>query len=106
MDRYHILDLITNRSDQKSFHIASEKNIRIEFMNMNEEEKLGPLKYEGDIIITCYLGNFYLEGLDVELSELTQAIIPVGNCFEVRCQSEKGTIQIIWSPPFAKSTNV
>jgi hypothetical protein len=103
MDGYNISGLITNRLGQKSFHIASENHIRIEFLNMEKKEKLGPLKYDGDIIITCYRGRFDLEGLDVEMSELIQAVIPVGESLEVTCKSEIGTIQIIWSPPFAKA---
>lgn len=104
IQKYDIRALIFQRVSQKSYHIASEEHVRIQFMNMESGVQLGPLVYDGDVIVTCYAGKFSLhQGVEeVDMDELYQAVIAKGQKFSVHCHSEKGTIQLIWTPPRAK----
>lgn len=102
---YNIYDLINRRSDQPSYHMASEKHIRIEFHNFRLRGTLGPVRYKGDLIITTYKGHIGLEvdGVKVTLSNMDQAVVPEGHEVRLICEDEPTTVQIIWSPPFAES---
>jgi hypothetical protein len=56
---------------QKSFHMAAEKHVRIEFWNM-VGGAMTSFTYQGDTVLTCYAGVFRLESSTetVKLGEL------------------------------------
>jgi quercetin dioxygenase-like cupin family protein len=58
--------------------------------------------YDGDIVLTCYAGEFQLEvaANAVTLVELDQVVIPHGSPVTLACVSS-GTVQLIWAPPYA-----
>jgi hypothetical protein len=103
MEQFNIKDLISSRANQQSFHVVSEKNVRVEFRNMRAGETLEGFRYDGNVILTCYRGTFALEEENkrVMLQEMDQAVIPVSALMVIECLQE-GTLQIIWSPPFAQ----
>lgn len=105
MDHYNITDLIQRRADQASYHVSSERHIRVEFRNMSTGEKMGPFRYEGDLIVTCFGGAFSLsDGQNrCEMIDHEQAVVPEGATVELECR-EQGTVQIIWAPAHAKTT--
>jgi len=102
MERFNIADLMRTRVSQPSFHTASTRNVRVEFRNMRAEEKLGPLSYSGDLVVTCFRGRFSLnDGKEAcDAWELDQVVVPEKSRLEIDCV-EDGTIQVIWTPPFA-----
>jgi len=55
---YGLLEILQHRANQASFHVASEKAVRIEFMRFSKGQELGPIKFEGDIVVTCLEGIF------------------------------------------------
>jgi hypothetical protein len=101
---YGLQDVLRERTGQGSFHIASEKALRVEFMRFTGGDRLGPLNIGGDVVVTCLEGTFALGKDGVELAPLTQAVVPEGETFDLACRSEAGAIQIIWAPPFPRST--
>lgn len=98
---YQISDLLRRRTDQKSFHIASEEHVRIEFMRFERGQRLGPVRYNGDVVLTCFEGEFSLAGEQERFAALCQAVLPEGQSLDLTCHSEFGVLQLIWSPPFA-----
>lgn len=104
VERFNIRDVVRARLDQRSFHIASEKNVRIEFRNMVTGDKIDPFRYEGDLVLTCYRGSFAFGevGTSVDLVEMDQIVVPASTSVALQCTSN-GTIQIIWSPAFAQT---
>ena len=42
MEHFNIQDLLRARADQRSFHVASEQQIRVEFRNMMAGDMLEP----------------------------------------------------------------
>jgi hypothetical protein len=105
IERFNIQSLIRNRADQKSFHMAAEKYVRIEFHNMRRGDSLGPFAYQGNVILTCYRGAFRIETAadTVELAEFDQAVLPPGERTRLTSVND-GTLQLIWSPPYAPAT--
>lgn len=103
MEIYNIAEVIKKRFDQKSFHVASEKNVRVEFHNMKRNDCFGPLKFSGDAIITCYQGVFHFGEKGEEITESMQVIISCGEAINFQCRSDFGTVQIIWCPAFAQT---
>jgi len=105
IQRFNIPSLLRERSDQPSFHVAAEQHVRIEYRNMTDDEAVGPFIYDGDIVVTCYAGEFRLEeGTNaIKLSELDQAVVTHGSLLKMVCES-RGTVQLIWSPPQARTT--
>jgi hypothetical protein len=103
---YGLQDVLRQRTGQGSFHIASEKALRVEFMRFKRGDRLGPLKIDGDVVVTCLEGAFTIGKDGAALDPLTQAVVPEGEIFELACRSDAGAIQIIWAPPFARSTPV
>jgi hypothetical protein len=105
IERYNVRSLLLSRSTEKSFHVAAEQHVRVEFRNMSADQEIGPLTYAGDIILTCYRGQFRVDSDThiTALQELDQAIVPHGTPIRLRCEVE-GTIQIIWSPGYAQTT--
>lgn len=103
MISYGLLDILRQRAGQASFHVASEKTIRIEFMHFSKGQELGPLTYEGDVVVTCLEGTFAVgDGNDgASAVALTQIVVPEGESLRIRCSSGAGAVQVIWAPPFA-----
>lgn len=101
MIHYGLLDILRERAEQASFHIASEKTVRIEFMRFSEGQRLGPFMFEGDAVITCLAGTFVVGDDEIRVTALTQVVVPQGERLTIRCSSEEGAVQIIWAPPFA-----
>lgn len=101
IERFNILSVIRDRSSQASFHLASERHVRIEFRNMDPDQSIGPFTYEGDVILTCYRGRFRIDAdTTTQLDEFDQAVVPSGKRIKVVCEAS-GTLQLIWSPPYA-----
>ena len=103
MITYGLLDILQQRVGQLSFHIASEKSIRIEFIRFSKGEKLGPLKFGGDIVITCLKGSFLIGEQDTSVTVLSQVVLSEGESLNISCTSDEGAVQIIWAPPFAET---
>lgn len=74
--------------------MASERHVRVEFRNMVPGEKLGPFRYSGDLVVTCYRGRFALSDEKESRSaiELDQVVVPENSRLEIEC-IEGGTIQ-------------
>jgi hypothetical protein len=106
MISYGLLDILRQRAGQASFHVASERAIRVEFMRFAKGQELGPLKFEGDIVITCLEGAFAVGDDGTPAAALTQVIVPEGESLRVRCSTDAGALQIIWAPPFAMAKPV
>ncbi len=101
MISYGLLEILQQRADQLSFHVVSEKAIRIEFMRFSNGQELGPIHFEGDVVITCLEGVFTFGEDEISVAPLTQVVIPEGERLRISCCSENGAVQIIWAPPFA-----
>lgn len=101
---YGLIDILRQRAGQASFHIASEKAVRVEFMRFAKGQKLGPLKFDGDVVATCLEGTFDIGEEEVSATVLTQVVVPQGERLVLRCTSERGAMQIIWAPPFAAAS--
>ncbi len=100
MISYGLLDILQQRAGQTSFHTASEKSLRVEFMRFSKEQQLGPLKFDGDAIATCLTGTFEIGENATSAVPLTQVVVPEGETLLIRCTSEEGAVQIVWAPPF------
>ena len=104
MISYGLLDILEQHVGQASFHIASEKAVRIEFMRFSKGQQLGPLKYAGDVVVTCLNGTFEF-GEDVTPATiLTQVVVPEGEGLKIHCVSDVGAVQLIWAPPFMQNS--
>jgi hypothetical protein len=106
IEHFNIRSLLKRGPHQKSFHMAAEKYVRIEFWNM-VGGAMTSFTYQGDIVLTCYAGEFRLESSTeiVKLGELDQAVVPVGTALRIFCDAP-GTVQLIWTPPYAPATQV
>ena len=93
-----------NRSYQPSYHLASEDHLRIQIFNLLGKEKLGDWVCEGNALITVIAGEVVIsvDGQSESTNELCQAVIRTGKSFRVTAESGPATVQIVWSPPFAK----
>jgi hypothetical protein len=102
MQHFSIPELVRTRAEQPSFHMASERHVRIEFFNLRNGAKLGPFRYAGDLVVTSFRGSFEVSDGDAThlVRELDQVVIPDGSLVEVDCQVD-GTLQFIWAPAFA-----
>src|SRR5215475_9687425 len=101
MISYGLLDILQQRAGQSSFHIASEKAVRIEFMRFSSGQELGPVKVEGDVVVTCLEGTIAVGAEGLPAKPLTQVVVPQGESLKLRCASDQGAVQLIWAPPFA-----
>ncbi len=97
----HLTEIVRHRAGQTSFHVASEKHLRVEFFVLAKGKGLGPVVVEGDTVVTCIEGTFAMGTQGVLLGPLSQAIIPVGEVMHLSCTSDTGALQVIWTPPFA-----
>jgi hypothetical protein len=81
--------------------MAAEKHVRIELWNM-VGGAMTSFTSQGDIVLTCYAGEFRLESSTetVKLGELDQAVVPVGTAVKIFCHAP-GTLQLIRTPPYA-----
>ena len=97
-----------NRSDQPSYHLASEDHLRIQVFNLFDKEKLGDWICEGNALITVIGGEVVVsvDGKPERVSELCQAVIPTGRPFRVTAENGSATVQIVWTPPFAKINDI
>jgi hypothetical protein len=100
MISYGLLDILRERPDQVSFHVASERALRVEFMRFSRDQKLGPLAIEGDVVVTCLEGSFIVGEGQLPATTLTQLVVPQGEVLKIVCDSDQGALQIIWAPPF------
>lgn len=99
MVKYHLQDLPVERADQRSFHIVSETHVRIEFVRLDADQALGPISYQGDVVVTCVEGAVGV--LAEQLSALEQCVVVEGDELQVVGRAAASIIQIIWCPPFA-----
>jgi hypothetical protein len=100
MITYNLVAIVNERRDQKSFHIASERSVRVEFMHFVQNEVLGPLLVAGDVVVTCLEGVFVLGPGLAFIEPMTQAVMPEGEVLEIRCTAPRGALELIWAPPF------
>lgn len=102
MEYFKISELLQTRREQRSFHVASESNVRIEFRNMRAGEKLPPFSCAGNLVLTIFAGEFSIsDGVQTKrASELDQLVTPEDAPLAIECVVD-GTLQIIWTPPFA-----
>jgi hypothetical protein len=105
VESFNIQELVLTRTDQRSFHIVSEPNVRIEFRNMAAGERLDPFAYAGALVVTCFRGAFLLQAdaASKDLVVMEQAVVSANERVLLECTHD-GTVQIIWSPPFAATT--
>ncbi len=104
VEKFNIEALVSSRSAQPSYHVVAERSVRIEFRNLDAGQNIGPFTYDGNVIITCYRGAFTLEtDVEVGLDTFDQAVLPHNTRARVTCNSP-GTVQLIWSPPHAMTT--
>lgn len=99
-ERFNIQALLSSRAAQRSYHVAAEQHVRIEFRNLASGEVIEPFAYGGDVVLTCYRGVFSvcLGGEDpFPIAELDQVVIPAETSVQLECR-DNGTIQIIWAP--------
>lgn len=104
MPKFHIQEIAAQRANHQSFHIASETHVRIEFMRLDARQTLGPLHYQGDVVITCVKGAVSVS--DDQLNLLEQCVVAEGEELQVVGRAPDSTIQLIWCPPFAQSSQV
>jgi hypothetical protein len=105
IESFNIRSLVRDRQDQPSFHTAAEKHIRIEYRNLKGGDVVGPFTYDGDVVVTCYRGAFTIQSdaSTTRLAEFDQAVVPAGTSPTLVCEAA-GTLQLIWSPPHATTT--
>ena len=105
-DRFNIKQLIPERADQLSFHMSSQDYVRIEFHNFSPGQSHA-FSFDGNVILTCYRGAFRLTlGSDEQaLLEFDQIVVVPATPVRLECESA-GTVQFIWSPPFAKTSAI
>jgi len=104
IDCFSIPDLLAKRASQTSFHVASERHVRIEFRNMDQGDRVERFAYGGDVVVTCFKGEFVVGTAagDTKLSELAFAVIPADTWTTIECVG-RGTIQVIWAPAHAET---
>lgn len=58
-------------------------------------EKIDPFQYEGDLVLTCFAGEFSVmeTSASVDLVEMNQAVIPTGTMVALDCMSS-GSIHV------------
>ena len=102
LEPYNITNLVMDRSDQRGFHVASERHLRVEFRNLLRAESLEMFVYSGDVMLTCYRGAFAVsvDGCAVKLTEMDQVVVPEGTPMSISCERD-GSLQVVWSPAFA-----
>ena len=101
MDKYHLTKLPGARPDQRSFHVASTKYVRVEFIRLAPGETLGPVMYSGDVVLTCISGA--VDAGDGRLEELEQVVVEEGTELTVSGANDDSVVQVIWSPAHAPS---
>ena len=102
-------EIAHHRSNQTSYHLASEDYFRIQVFNLSESEILGPWKYDGNVLITIIVGTVDALIGDYQPEraiEFCQIYTLPGQIFEVIAKASPAAIQIIWTPPFAKIEDI
>lgn len=102
LDAYNIAKLVAARSQQRTYHLVSERHLRVEFRNLARGEVVEKFVYAGDVMLTCYRGAFAVTagGTSAELTEMDQLVIPEGTPVSIACERD-GSLQLVWSPAFA-----
>jgi hypothetical protein len=105
VESFNIQELVQTRTNQRSFHVVSDSNVRVEFRNMAAGERLDPFAYQGSLVVTCFRGAFVLraDAASKELVVMDQAVVSANERVVLECTLD-GTVQIIWSPPYAATT--
>lgn len=98
--KYNLADIAAQREGQKSFHVVSEKSLRVEYVRLAPEERYGPLNYDGDVLVTSITGR--IDCGEERLSELEQVVVPEGKTLQILAVGE-AVVQLVWSPPFARA---
>ena len=95
--------LVERRSDQNSFHIYSEANLRGQIFNLNEGQHFSEVQYEGSLLITGLKGiaQIVVDGDTVIIEELDQLLINPKTPFSLLAKTDT-SFQFVWSPPFEK----
>lgn len=101
MTCYGLLEILAQRPSQASFHLASKKSLRIEFIRFARGQNLGPISIEGDVVVTCLEGEFETGAEARKATTLIQVVVPQGESLELRCVSEQGAVHLVFAPPFA-----
>jgi quercetin dioxygenase-like cupin family protein len=96
--------LAKTRSDQASYHLASEKYLRVEVFNLAGADFLGEWEYAGDMLVLVVEGDatLTLNGKDEQMSQLCAAVIPANHRFKIATRGSKSVVVIAWSPAFAE----
>ncbi len=106
MKIFHLIDIVRDRAEQRSFHVASEVWVRVEFVRFIAGGELDPVTMEGDTVVTCIEGTFVV-GLEAQqLTPMSHAIVPGGEVLRLVCTSEAAVVQLIWAPPFGSAVRV
>ncbi len=101
---FSVPNLIAIRSSQASFHVAAERHVRVEFRNMLAGDVMERFAYSGDVVLTCYRGEFAVgaDAGEATLEELCMAVVPAETWTTIRC-TVGGTLQVIWAPAHAET---
>jgi hypothetical protein len=102
LEKINLVAVGHSRTDQKSFHIASERHVRIEFVRLFQGEEYGPLLYRGDLIVTAIEGDALCS--NISLCPMDQAVIPEGEKIHIVCNSKVFVFQLIWAPSFSETS--
>jgi len=100
--KFNVIDMLATRGPSPGFHVASEQNLRIEVRNLNAGERVEAFRYAGNVLLICFGGRFHVTtGGDTEtLTEHDQLLVSENSWTQIGCET-KGTLQLVWSPPFA-----
>ncbi|MCB1924863.1 MAG: hypothetical protein KDJ27_14170 [Gammaproteobacteria bacterium] len=101
-------DIAHDRRDQPSYHLASEKHLRIQVFNLDEDETLGPWACDGNVLITVVDGVIEMS-IDAETQRTTplwQAVVLPHQIFGLTARDAGAVVQLVWAPPFAELREV
>jgi hypothetical protein len=99
-EHFNTKTLVASRATLKTYHVAAEQHIRVEFRNLAEGESVEPFTYQGGVVLTCYAGTFAVtlaSAPRLELVEHEQLVISADTRVYVECV-QAGTLQFIWAP--------
>jgi hypothetical protein len=98
--------LIVRRSDQISFHIFSEANMRGQIYNLKKRQHFELDRFDGNLLITGIkgTGHIFIGEDSYIIEELDQILINPKVPFSILAKTD-ASFQFVWSPPFAKTEN-
>jgi hypothetical protein len=96
--------IVRARQKEPSYHLASEDRLRVQIYNLENREELGTWKLEGTALITVISGEIavLIDGKSEDATELCQVVILPKSSFRLIAADRPATVEIVWSPPFAK----